>query len=80
MYNPLLEDPTKLKNEDLDKKIQDLTKKYWIAARMGQGAVCEQIGIALELYKSEQQIRIMSATQKTLGNGDKNLDGLINVD
>ena len=79
MYNPLLGDPSKLKDADLDGKILDLTKKYHIAARMGHGAVCDQIISALNMYKEEQYRRQVEATQKLAKRQDKDLDDLINV-
>ena len=79
MYNPLLSDPSKLKDADLDGKILDLTKKYHIAARMGHGAVCDQIISALNMYKEEQYRRQVEATQKLAKRQDKDLDDLINV-
>lgn len=79
MYNPLLSDPSKLKDADLESKILDLSKKYHIAARMGHGAVCDQIISALNMYKEEQYRRQVEATQKIVKKQDKDLDDLINV-
>lgn len=80
MYNPLLEDPSKIKDADLENKILDLQKKYHIAANLGHGSVCEHIVSILEVYKSERQKRHFEATQKLLKNQSKDLDDLINVD
>lgn len=79
MFNPLLPDLSNLKNEDIDNKITELMKKYFIAARSGQGAVCQQISVILEAYKQEQHARHIKANQK-LANQNKNLDDYINVD
>lgn len=79
MYHPLLEDPSNLKDADIEAKILDLGRKYHIAARMGHGGVCNQIVIALEMYKSEQYRRQMEATSKMIKKEDKGLDDLINV-
>jgi hypothetical protein len=68
-----------LKNEDIDNKITELMKKYFLAARFGQGAVCNQISVILEAYKAEQSTRHIKANQK-LANQNKNLDDFINVD
>jgi hypothetical protein len=54
-------------------------KKYFLAARFGQGAVCNQISVILEAYKAEQSTRHIKANQK-LANQNKNLDDFINVD
>lgn len=79
MFNPLLPDLSNLKNEDIDNKITELMKKYTIAARSGQGGVCNQISLVLGCYREEQQKRYIAANQKLL-NQNKNLEDFINVD
>lgn len=79
MFNPLISDLSKIKNDDLELKIMDLMKKYTIAAKFGQGAVCVQINLLLEAYRSEQRKRYDLESQK-LAQKNKNLDDLINVD
>lgn len=81
MFNPLLSDPTKIKDQDLENKILDLSKKYQIAMRLGNGSVAQQIVLTLDTYKSEQmrrQAESMQALQKK--SRDQGLDDLINVD
>ena len=78
MFNPLLPDLSPLKNEDVDNKITELMKKYSIAARSGQGAVCNQIAVILECYKDEQRRRQAQANKK-LSEQNINLDDFINV-
>jgi hypothetical protein len=81
MFHPLLENVSKLKDQELENKIMDLTSKYHIAMRLGQGGIAQQIVITLEAYRSEQQtrqaesIREMDKRQKKQG-----LPDLINVD
>lgn len=81
MFHPLLENVSKLKDQELENKIMDLTNKYHIAMRLGQGGVAQQIVITLEAYRVEQQtrqaesIREMDKRQKKQG-----LSDLINVD
>lgn len=79
MYHPLLEDPRNLKDQDLENKILDLGKKYHIAARLGQGGVCQQIAIALETYQDEQKRRQSVAASELVKKQNKGLDDLINV-
>lgn len=74
-----MENPLSLKDADLENKILDLTKKYHIAARMGQGAVCDQIVTILSSLKEEQLRRGRDMLKKTQSNQDKNLDDLIKV-
>jgi len=79
MFNPLIPDLSNLKNDDIDNKIVELMKKYSIAARSGQGMVCNQIAVILEMYKQEQGKRYQESLKK-LSNQNKNLDDFINVD
>ena len=79
MFHPLLENLQKIKDIELEAKITDLTKKHGIAARLGQGGVCNQIVSALETYKEEQHRRNFEAMQ-ALMKKNKNLDDLINID
>ncbi len=79
MFNPLMENPANLKDAELENKILDLTKKYHIAARMGQGIVCSQIVTILDAYKVEQLRRGNEMLKKTQSNQDKNLDDLIKI-
>ena len=81
MFNPLLGNLSKLKTEDLENKIFELTKKYYIAMRLGQGGAAQQIALNLDAFKTEQQQRQM-ASLKALNknNQDNGLDDLINVD
>lgn len=80
MFNPLLDDLSSLKDEELSSKINELTKKYTIAARLGNGALGNQIIIALESLRSEMSRRQYEASKKLLEKQNKDLDGLINVD
>lgn len=79
MFNPLISDLSKIKNDDLENKITELMRKYQIAARFGQGAVCNQISVILEIYREEQHKRYALAQEK-LSRQNKNLDDFINVD
>jgi hypothetical protein len=81
MFNPLIEDPSKLKDQDLENKILDLSRKYGIAMRLGQGGVAQQIILTLEAYRVDQQRRQIDS-MKTIQEKQKKqgLDDLINVD
>jgi hypothetical protein len=80
MFHPLLGDPRKLKDQDLENKIIDLSRKYGIAANMGQGGICSQIVTALDMYKSEQLRRQAENMKTIVKKQNKDLDDLINVD
>jgi hypothetical protein len=79
MYHPLLTDIRKLKDSDLEEKVIDLSKKYGIAMRLGQGAAAQQIIMILDAYKSELSDRQRKSLE-TAGKKNKDLDNLINVD
>lgn len=79
MFHPLLEDLSKFKDAEIDTKIIDLNKKYYMAARMGQGAAAQQIALVLDAYRSEQARRNFEASQKALKMQNKGIDDLINV-
>lgn len=80
MFHPLSEDPRKLKDQDLDNKIQELSKKFHLAARMGQGGVCNQILSILDMYKEESRRRQAENMQSIVKKQNKDLDDLINVE
>jgi len=79
MYNPLIKDLSKLKDDDIELKIAELFKKYTIAAKMGQGLVCEQLNIAISHYRNEQANRHIE-NHKKLQEKNKDFDDLINID
>ena len=79
MFNPLLPDLTAIKTQDLDNKITELMKKYFIAARSGMGGVCEQINVILEAYKDEQRLRHIQSWQKLVSQ-NKYLDDYVSRD
>jgi hypothetical protein len=81
MFNPLIENPSKLKDQDLENKILDLSRKYGIAMRLGQGGIAQQIVITLDAYRMEQQTRQIES-MKTIQEKQKKqgLDDLINVE
>jgi hypothetical protein len=79
MFHPLLPSTSDLTAAELENKVNDLTKKYWIAARSGNGGLCGQILVALEAYKFELQNKNLNNNKIPTRNGDTDLDGLINI-
>lgn len=79
MFHPLLESPANLKDSELENKILDLTKKWHIAARFGNGAVCDQLVVILETLKSEQFQRSQKMLKTSVSKQNGDLDNLINV-
>jgi hypothetical protein len=79
MFNPLLEDLTRLKDTEIDSRINDLNKKYNIAMRMGNSAIAQQIAVVIEALRDENTRRQYEASKKLLQKQNKDLDDLINV-
>lgn len=79
MFNPLMDDLTSFKDEELSSKIADLIKKYNIALKMGNGALAQQVVVALDVLQTENLRRQHEASKRLLEKQNKDLDGLINV-
>lgn len=80
MFHPLLGDVSKIKDAELELKILDLSKKYHIALRLGQGSAAQQIVLALDAFKEEMSKRQRASLDATMTKKNKDLDNLINVD
>ena len=76
-FHPFESDLRELKDTDLEEKIQEITKKYFIAQRLGNYDLLTQLGTFLTIYKEEMSRRNRERF-KNSDNGD--LDQLINVD
>jgi hypothetical protein len=70
-------DPSMLKDNELEDKVQELTKKYFIAQRLGKYELLTQLGNFVNIYKEEQRKRYQKTLNKDI---DKDLNTLINVD
>jgi hypothetical protein len=79
MFNPLLPDPSTLKDAELEARVLELGRKYTIAARTGMNQVIPQILVALDLYRTELTKRSYESLQNTARKTNGNLDDLINV-
>jgi hypothetical protein len=73
MFNPLLNDLTQLKQDELLKKINDLSGKY---AQATNPHIKQQVFTILEQYRQEYRERMM----KQLENDSKKLDKIINIE
>jgi hypothetical protein len=77
MFHPLEEDLSKLKDSEVEEKLQELTRKYFQAARMGKPEMLTQLNTFVIIYKEELSKRLLAKTQGTY---DTDLNQLINVD
>lgn len=64
MSHPLIENADKLSTEELTTKINDLNKKLGIAARTGNGHLCNQIRMALDTFQTVYQDKLRQEYQK----------------
>jgi hypothetical protein len=76
MFHPLAEDVTKLKDAEIEAKIQSLSRKYWQARNP---MLQQQVALLLEGYNQELQSRRAKTWEQQRQNVDKGLDKLINV-
>jgi hypothetical protein len=77
MFHPLEEDLSALKDNEVEEKLRDLTKKYHLAIRFGNTELLTQISTFVTIYRNELSKRMLAKTQS---NNDTDLDQLINVD
>lgn len=75
--HPLINDMTTLKDSDLEARINDLTKKYFMTTNV---SIKSQIAMALESYRSEHTKRQRELLQTAMENRNKGLDKLINIE
>jgi len=84
MLHPLQEDVTLLKDDELEEKIRDLSKKYLLASRYSNQSVLGQMQMLLTTYKEEQTRRLRKQYQETISQAkdevETDLNELVNVD
>ena len=76
MIHPLADDFSKLKDSEIESKVQELSRKYWQATNPN---VQTQISLFLDLYNEELRSRRAQLWQQQYQNRDKGLDNLIKV-
>jgi hypothetical protein len=74
--HPLVTDLSSIKDAELESKINDLTRKYFMSAN---GGIQAQIVAVLDSYKEEMDRRRRVEYEKMMNTRDKNLDKLINI-
>lgn len=76
MMHPLAEDFSKLKDAEVETRIQDLSKKYF---QTQNPSVKQQIAIFLDIYRAELSVRRAKSLEQLHQKRDKDLDSLIKV-
>jgi len=74
--HPLVGNLSTVKDAELENKINELTRKYFIARDPN---VQQQIAMVLDTYKAELDDRRRREYEKMMSTRDKGLDKLINV-
>jgi len=77
MEHPLIGNLDTLTVEDLSKKITDLNNKLSIAARTGNGHLCNQIRMAVESYQNKYQDKVQETYRKQIE--DSNFNSKIEI-
>jgi len=77
MFNPLVDDLSHLKDNEVEEKLLELSKKYFVAQRLGKPELLTQIATFVTMYKQEMSKRNAARLTQQL---DGDLDQLINVD
>jgi hypothetical protein len=76
--HPLQPDLTTLTDNEIDEKIKELTKKYFMAMSLSPSAA-QQIVLLLDDYKFEYQLRLEKKKNEMQKNLGSDLDDLINI-
>lgn len=76
--HPLQNNVTELTDQELDNKINELSRKYFQALRFVP-SVANQVAMLIDGYKSEQQRRAVEAALNRRPD-DPSFDDLINID
>ena len=78
MFNPLVDNFNQLNDSEVEDKLTELARKYWMTRNP---EVQQQITVLMDMYKSELTTRraIQQQKQKDQDNGNNSLDNLINI-
>lgn len=78
MYHPLLASTNDLRDTDIQQKITDASRKYNIAARIGNAEVCGQLALIIEELQIELRERYAKKSTTTVNNTP--LEKLVKID
>ncbi len=79
MFHPLEEDLSELSVDEVEKKINELSKKYSIAARFGNHDLLTQLATFVTIYRQELHNRY-AKQMKDQQEQANDINKLINVD
>ena len=81
--HPLSPDLSGLSDEELQKKLGELQKRYLQSSRMGSFELTAQLGLLIEDYQweiSERNRQQMEKMQQRMNNKGQNFDGIIDIE
>ena len=76
MFHPLTEDYSKLKDAEIEQRVQELSRKYFMTQNPH---VKHQLATFIDIYKTELNHRRTKQLEQVYQKRDKDLDKLINV-
>jgi hypothetical protein len=76
MFHPLIGDLAEFKDQEIENKLIELNKKFYVAARFGNQDLLTQLSTVITIYREELGKR----HALKLKNADGDLGQLINVD
>ena len=74
MEHPLIGDLSHLTEEQLTAKISELNQKLSIAARTGNGHLCDQIRMAIESHRQRYQAKLEDSRKSSSTDFDNKID------
>jgi len=77
MEHPLIGNLDDLTADELSSKVNELSTKLSIAARSGNGHLCDQIRMALESYQNKYREKLEDTYKKQ--SGGRNFDNKIDI-
>ena len=76
MFNPLLDNLASLTEAELEARLSDLSRKYFMSSNP---SVQEQLQTVIEQFKQELYVRQEQNRLKEQNNDENDLDNLINI-
>jgi len=80
MFHPLEGDLSKLKDSEVESKLQELTRKYYQASRLGNRELLTQLSTFVTIYREEMRSRQAKALSINNNVTNEDLGQFINVD
>lgn len=77
--HPLAPDLSQLTDDDLQKKMNDLTRRFMQATKFGPSSIISQIGMLLEDYQTEIRRRQEKLMEEMLKSSDKRFNDIIDI-